>query len=48
MQMSMPNSSCELRKLVLKISGSKDKRKQYICLSQNGEVLINEAFKAIG
>lgn len=52
MQMSMPNTSRELSKLseknlIEKISDSKDKRKQYIRLSQNGEVLMNEAFASI-
>lgn len=52
MQMSMPNTSRELSKLVEKnliekISDSKDKRKQYIRLSQEGEVLMDEAFASI-
>ncbi|MFP3919544.1 MarR family winged helix-turn-helix transcriptional regulator [Lysinibacillus telephonicus] len=52
MQMSMPNTSRELSKLseknlIKKIGDSKDKRKQYICLSQDGELLMNEAFASI-
>jgi MarR family transcriptional regulator, teicoplanin-associated locus regulator len=52
MQMSMPNTSRELGKLseknlIEKISDSKDKRKQYIRLSQDGEVLMKEAFASI-
>ena len=52
MQMSMPNTSRELSKLseknlIEKISDSKDKRKQYIRLSQDGEMLMNEAFASI-
>jgi MarR family transcriptional regulator, teicoplanin-associated locus regulator len=52
MHMSMPNTSRELSKLsnknlIEKISDSKDKRKQYIRLSQDGEVLMKEAFATI-
>lgn len=34
--MSMPNTSRELRKLVKKISDSKDKRKQYLFITRWG------------
>ncbi len=52
MQMSMPNTSRELSKLseknlIEKISDDKDKRKQYIHLSSDGEILMNEAFASI-
>jgi MarR family transcriptional regulator, teicoplanin-associated locus regulator len=52
MHMSMPNTSRELSKLsnknlIEKISDSKDKRKQYIRLSQDGENLMKEAFASI-
>jgi MarR family transcriptional regulator, teicoplanin-associated locus regulator len=52
MHMSMPNTSRELSKLskknlIEKISDSKDKRKQYIRLSPDGEVLMKEAFASI-
>jgi DNA-binding MarR family transcriptional regulator len=52
MHMSMPNTSRELSKLsnknlIEKISDSKDKRKQYIRLSQDGEALMKEAFASI-
>jgi MarR family transcriptional regulator, teicoplanin-associated locus regulator len=52
MHMSMPNTSRELSKLsnkhlIEKISDPNDKRKQYVRLSQDGEVLMKEAFTAI-
>jgi MarR family transcriptional regulator, teicoplanin-associated locus regulator len=52
MHMSMPNTSRELSKLskknlIEKVSDSKDKRKQYIRLSPDGEVLMKEAFASI-
>ncbi|SOC08351.1 DNA-binding MarR family transcriptional regulator [Ureibacillus xyleni] len=52
MQMSMPNTSRELSKLseknlIEKFSDSKDKRKQSIRLSSEGEVLMDKAFKSI-
>lgn len=50
--MSMSNTSRELSKLsekrlIEKVSDSKDRRKQYIRLSQDGEVLMKEAFATI-
>lgn len=52
MQMSMPNTSRELSKLrdknlIEKISDSTDKRKQYIRLSPDGELLMDQAFASI-
>lgn len=52
MHMSMPNTSRELSKLseknlIEKITDHKDKRKQYIRLSKDGETLMNEAFALI-
>lgn len=50
--MSMPNTSRELGKLheknlIEKIHDSKDRRKQYIRLSPDGEVMMKEAFSTI-
>jgi MarR family transcriptional regulator, teicoplanin-associated locus regulator len=50
--MSMSNTSRELSKLsekrlIEKISDSKDRRKQHIRLSQDGKVLMKEAFATI-
>ncbi|MGG1677852.1 MarR family winged helix-turn-helix transcriptional regulator [Neobacillus sp. NRS-1170] len=50
--MSMSNTSRELsklseKKLIEKMIDSKDRRKQYVRLSQDGEVVMNEAFAAI-
>lgn len=50
--MSMSNTSRELsklseKKLIEKISDSIDRRKQYIRLSQDGEILMKEAFATI-
>ena len=50
--MAMPNTSRELRKLseknlIEKIHDPADRRKQYIRLSKEGEVLMNEAFSTI-
>lgn len=50
--MSMPNTSRELsklneKKLIEKINDSKDRRKQYIRLSHEGEAIMNEAFASI-
>jgi len=50
--MSMSNTSRELsklseKKLIEKISDSKDRRKQYIHLSQDGEAVMKEAFATI-
>lgn len=49
---SMPNTSRELKKLIeknliKKLSDSEDRRKQYIRLSKEGEVMMNEAFACI-
>ena len=50
--MSMPNTSRELKKLsekklIEKLSDTEDRRKQYICLSIEGEILMKEAFATI-
>ncbi|MFS0774549.1 SMC-Scp complex subunit ScpB [Neobacillus sp. 3P2-tot-E-2] len=50
--MTMSNTSRELsklseKKLIKKISDSKDRRKQYIHLSQDGEAVMKEAFATI-
>jgi DNA-binding MarR family transcriptional regulator len=50
--MSMSNTSRELsklseKKLIEKISDSNDRRKQYIHLSREGEVVMKEAFATI-
>ncbi|MDN3017965.1 MarR family winged helix-turn-helix transcriptional regulator [Paenibacillus sp. BSR1-1] len=50
--MSMSNTSRELsklseKKLIEKMIDSKDRRKQYVRLSQNGEVAMKEAFAVI-
>ncbi|MFD2447002.1 MarR family winged helix-turn-helix transcriptional regulator [Bacillus sp. CGMCC 1.16607] len=50
--MSMPNTSRELKKLsekklIKKINDSEDRRKQYICLSNDGEAMMNESFATI-
>lgn len=52
LNMSMSNTSRELsklseKKLIKKKTDSKDRRKQYIHLSQDGEVIMNEAFSTI-
>ncbi|MEG0260376.1 MAG: MarR family transcriptional regulator [Lysinibacillus sp.] len=52
MHMSLPNTSRELKKLfekkfIDKISDQEDRRKQYICLSKNGEMMMDEAFATI-
>ncbi|MBM7656350.1 MarR family winged helix-turn-helix transcriptional regulator [Neobacillus cucumis] len=49
---SMPNTSRELRKLmekglIEKITDTEDRRKQFICLSENGKDMMNEAFAFI-
>ncbi|MED4224762.1 MarR family winged helix-turn-helix transcriptional regulator [Neobacillus cucumis] len=49
---SMPNTSRELRKLmekglIEKITDTEDRRKQFICLSENGKTMMNEAFTFI-
>lgn len=50
--MAMPNTSRELRQLseknlIEKINNPKDRRKQYIHLSEDGEAMMNEAFSTI-
>ncbi|WP_141430745.1 MarR family winged helix-turn-helix transcriptional regulator [Bacillus sp. 03113] len=50
--LSMPNTSRELKKLseknlIEKINDAKDRRKQYIRLSKEGEIMMNEAFAFI-
>lgn len=49
---SMPNTSRELKKLmeknlIEKLTDTEDRRKQYICLSKDGETMMNEAFGTI-
>lgn len=50
--MSMPNTSRELKKLIEKHliekwEDTEDRRKQYIQLSKDGEILMNNAFNSI-
>ncbi|MGE8034434.1 MarR family winged helix-turn-helix transcriptional regulator [Lysinibacillus sp. NPDC093692] len=50
--MSLPNTSRELRKLqerkfIEKISDTEDRRKHYICLTEVGEKIMEEAFSCI-
>ncbi|MFE6168654.1 MarR family winged helix-turn-helix transcriptional regulator [Viridibacillus arvi] len=50
--LSMPNTSRELKKLseknlIEKLSDTKDRRKQYIRLSKEGEAMMNETFKLV-
>ncbi|GAB0166657.1 MarR family transcriptional regulator [Lysinibacillus sp. CTST325] len=50
--MSLPNTSRELRKLqerkfIGKISDTKDRRKHYVCLTEDGEKIMAEAFACI-
>lgn len=52
LHISMPNTSRELRKLIEKnliekVEDSEDRRKQYIRLSKDGELMMNEAFASI-
>ena len=52
MHMSMPNTSRELKKLyeknlIEKITDQEDRRKQYIRLAKNGEIMMEEAFATI-
>lgn len=52
LHISMPNTSRELRKLIEKnliekVEDSEDRRKQYIRLSKDGEIMMNEAFASI-
>jgi len=50
--MSLPNTSRELRKLqerklIDKISDTEDRRKHYVCLTEDGEKIMEEAFACI-
>ncbi len=50
--MSLPNTSRELRKLqerklIEKISDTEDRRKHYVCLTEEGEKIMEEAFACI-
>lgn len=50
--LSMPNTSREIKKLseknlIEKLSDTKDRRKQYIRLSKEGEAMMNETFKLV-
>ncbi|EON72419.1 MarR family winged helix-turn-helix transcriptional regulator [Lysinibacillus sphaericus] len=50
--MSLPNTSRELKKLleknlIQKITDTEDRRKQYICLTNDGENMMNEAFACV-
>ncbi|MFF2177500.1 MarR family winged helix-turn-helix transcriptional regulator [Lysinibacillus sp. NPDC058147] len=50
--MSLPNTSRELRKLqerkfIEKISDTDDRRKHYVCLTEVGEKVMEEAFSCI-
>ncbi|MFJ7952723.1 MarR family winged helix-turn-helix transcriptional regulator [Lysinibacillus sp. NPDC096418] len=52
MHMSMPNTSRELKKLyeknlIEKITDQEDRRKQYIRLAKDGEIMMDEAFATI-
>ncbi|WP_419393195.1 MarR family winged helix-turn-helix transcriptional regulator [Cytobacillus praedii] len=52
MNMSLPNTSRELRKLsekrlIDKIDDTEDRRKQYIRLSNDGEIMMNKSFASI-
>ncbi|MEX3622362.1 MarR family winged helix-turn-helix transcriptional regulator [Viridibacillus arvi] len=52
LHLSMPNTSRELKKLIEKnliekVSDTKDRRKQYILLSKEGEAMMNETFKLV-
>jgi len=49
---SMPNTSRELKKLIEKnliekLTDTEDRRKQFICLSKEGEIMMNQAFATI-
>ncbi|WP_338653001.1 SMC-Scp complex subunit ScpB [Sporosarcina psychrophila] len=49
---SMPNTSRELKKLseknlIEKSSDTEDRRKQYIRLSEDGEIMMNESFACV-
>ncbi|WP_391208487.1 MarR family winged helix-turn-helix transcriptional regulator [Psychrobacillus sp. L4] len=49
---SLPNTSRELKKLseknlIEKLSDSEDRRKQYICLSKEGETMMNKSFATV-
>ncbi|KMY32969.1 MarR family transcriptional regulator [Lysinibacillus xylanilyticus] len=50
--MSLPNTSRELRKLqerklIKKIIDTEDRRKHYVCLTEDGEKIMEEAFACI-
>ncbi|TDK62085.1 MarR family transcriptional regulator [Bacillus salipaludis] len=50
--MSLPNTSRELKKLteknlIKKFSSPEDRRKQYICLSKEGEKIMDKTFASI-
>ncbi|MGE7091772.1 MarR family winged helix-turn-helix transcriptional regulator [Lysinibacillus sp. NPDC048646] len=50
--MSLPNTSRELKKLqeknlIEKMSDTEDRRKHYICLTNDGENMMNEAFACV-
>ncbi|MFJ6207162.1 MarR family winged helix-turn-helix transcriptional regulator [Lysinibacillus sp. NPDC092081] len=50
--MSLPNTSRELRKLqerkfIEKISDTEDRRKHYVCLTEDGEKIMEKAFNCI-
>lgn len=52
MHMSMPNTSRELKKLyeknlIEKITDQEDRRKQYIRLAKDGEIMMDETFATI-
>lgn len=52
LHMSLPNTSRELRKLqerkfIEKISDTEDRRKHYVCLTEDGEKIMEEAFACI-
>lgn len=52
MHMSMPNTSRELKKLyeknlIEKMTDQEDRRKQYVRLAKDGEIMMDEAFAAI-
>ncbi|MCL1694233.1 MULTISPECIES: MarR family transcriptional regulator [unclassified Lysinibacillus] len=52
LHMSLPNTSRELRKLqdrkfIKKISDTEDRRKHYVCLTEDGEKIMEEAFDSI-
>lgn len=49
---SLPNTSRELKKLsernlIVKLNDTEDRRKQYICLSKDGEAMMKESFATV-